>query len=244
MRSTVGDHYQDLPRPIGVMLKEFPDGTTTGRHAHLRAQLLYAIRGLMVANTARGAWAVPPGQALWIPPGVEHDIAMHGAVSMRTAYIDAAAAQLGDFRLLQVSDLLRAALCALGELPLLYDPDGRGGHLEALILDEIARAPSTGATLPMAADARLKRMCDALLENPSLSHDIDEWADRVGMSRRTLTRTFRSETGLSFAEWRRRLRALAVLRSQAGGASLHKAAGDVGYRSPRALKVMMRRLEK
>jgi AraC-like DNA-binding protein len=37
--------------------------------------------------------------------------------------------------------------------------------------------------------------------------NLDGWASRAGASRRTLARLFRGETGLSFAEWRARLRA-------------------------------------
>jgi AraC-like DNA-binding protein len=37
---------------------------------------------------------------------------------------------------------------------------------------------------------------------------IDQWADRIGMARRTLTRRFTAETGLSFAQWRQQARLL------------------------------------
>jgi len=80
-------HYPEVDRPVVAMAKEFPAGTRTGRHSHARAQLLFAVRGLMVANTAAGTWVVPSGYALWIPPGVPHDVSMHGQVAMRTAYV-------------------------------------------------------------------------------------------------------------------------------------------------------------
>ena len=51
VRSTRSGDYQDVPRPVAVMAKDFPSGATTGRHGHSRAQLLYATAGLMVATT-------------------------------------------------------------------------------------------------------------------------------------------------------------------------------------------------
>jgi AraC-like DNA-binding protein len=243
MRSTLADDYQDVPRPVAVMAKDYPSGATTGRHGHPRAQLLYATAGLMVATTEDGTWAVPAGHALLIPPGVMHDVAMHGTVSMRTAYLTpgALATTPSACQILRVSPLLDIALVALAGEPILYDLAGRGGHLAALVLDEIGRAPDTPFALPLPQDPRLRRLCRALIDDPGLDGGIDTWAEEVGVSRRTLTRRFREETGLSFGSWRRRVRLLEVLTRQARGATMHEVTVAVGYRSPRALQAMMQR---
>ncbi|WP_431858182.1 AraC family transcriptional regulator [Azospirillum sp.] len=243
MRSTLADDYQDVPRLVAVMAKDFPSGAATGRHSHPRAQLLYATAGLMVATTEGGTWAVPTGHALLIPPGVLHDVAMHGAVTMRTAYLapEALAVVPPGCRVIRVSPLLDATLVALAAEPTLYDLTGRGGHLAALVLDEIARAPDTPFALPLPRDARLRRLCRALIDDPGLDGGIDAWAEGVGMSRRTLTRRFREETGLSFGAWRRRVRLLAALTRQAQGGAPHEVSAAVGYRSPRAFRAMMQR---
>src|SRR6185437_16253974 len=62
--------------------------------------------------------------------------------------------------------------------------------------------------VPMPRDARALRVARALLDDCSIDHDLDRWADEAGASRRTLARIFRAETGLGFAEWRARLRAV------------------------------------
>jgi hypothetical protein len=46
------------------------------------------------------------------------------------------------------SPVLEAALVVLSAEPAAYDESGRAGHLTALILDEIARAPATAFALP------------------------------------------------------------------------------------------------
>src|SRR3954463_11936772 len=122
LRSLQADDYQDVPRPVAVLAKDFASRTRTGAHSHPRAQLLYATAGLMVVTTEDGTWAVPAGHALLIPPGVVHDVAMHGAVAMRTAYLTAAAlaAPPSVCRVLRVSALLDAALVALSDEPVLY----------------------------------------------------------------------------------------------------------------------------
>lgn len=143
-------------------------------------------------------------------------------------------------RVIATSPLLSATVSAFLEQPTLYDEDARGGHLAALILEEIALAREGPFALPMPSDRRLQRLCRDLTETPSIDLDIDQWADNLGMSRRTMTRKFRTETGMSFAEWRRRLRTAHVMRRQAEGAKLEEAAADVGYRSLSSLRKALR----
>jgi AraC-like DNA-binding protein len=225
------------------MAKEFASGSGTGDHSHPRGQLLHAVKGVMMARTADGAWIVPPGHALWIPPGTVHSVQMRAAVAMRTVYIRRAEAEtlLPVCRVISVSPLLREAILALLAEPVLYDEQGRGGNLAMLVLNEMGRAATAEFELPLPKDPRLIRLCEALIGNPAISLDLDEWAAHIGLSRRTLTRHFRVETGLSIGVWVRRLRALhaeALLRE---GASVNLAARKVGYQSPSALTAMMRR---
>jgi len=77
-------------------------------------------------------------------------------------------------------------------------PVGRGGHLAWIILDEVRRATAAPFELPIPQDRRLERLTRALVQNPASPATIDEWAEGFRLSRRTLTRLFRSQTGLSF----------------------------------------------
>lgn len=246
MRSIDARDYQHVPRAVAVMAKDLASGVSTGRHQHERDQLLYATSGLMVATTDHGTWAVPTGHALLIASGVMHEVVMHGDVAMRTAYLRPGAlgvATPDSCRVLLVSSLLDASLQALAEEPILYDEHARGGHLAALVIDEIARAATTPLAVRLPTDARLRTLCRALLDTPALAHDLDAWALQIGLSRRSLTRRFREETGLSFGEWRRRVRLLHTLTCRAQGQTVQEAARNAGYRSPRALKALMRRAE-
>ena len=238
MRSIRAEDYQALPRAVAVMPKTFAAGSSTGRHHHPRAQLLYATAGLMMATAEDGTWVVPEGHALWIPPGLPHAVVMHGDVAMCSAYlaVEAIPGFPGRARVIEVSPLLAAALAALTGEPVLYDEAGRGGHLAALVLDEIGRAPETRLTLPLPRDARLRRICLALIDDPARALDLDAWAEQAALSRRTLTRRFRRETGLTFGQWRARARIVRALALAADGRSLRQVAEAVGYRSLQALR--------
>ena len=69
------------------MAKSFPGRLLIERHHHVRAQLVYAVAGVMTIETDAGAWLVPPDRALWIPAGVPHQIRVAGTLEMRTLYV-------------------------------------------------------------------------------------------------------------------------------------------------------------
>jgi hypothetical protein len=111
------------------MAKDFPDGFHIAPHAHERAQLIFAARGVMTVSTGSGSWAVPPQRAVWMPGGVRHEIRMSGTVSMRTLYVrsDAAAALPPAVRVIAVSPLLRELILRACVLPVHYDEARRRG---------------------------------------------------------------------------------------------------------------------
>lgn len=239
-----GQHYPEIEEAVVAVPKEFAKGVSTGRHSHRRGQLLYATKGMMVATTGVGTWFVPPSHALWIPRDTEHEVAMHGCVSMRTAYIDQDAFENllpRKCRVIAVNALLSALLVALCACLDERAAVERRRHLSALIVDEIANAAPTPFALPLPQDRRLSILTRRLIANPPLNLDIDGWCLEVGVSRRTLTRCFLRQTGMSFGTWRRRLRLLAAAALVAEGAPLSRAAMKVGYRSADAFKSMARK---
>ena len=242
-RSTNASDYQDAPRPVAVMAKSLADGSVIDWHHHPRGQLLHAIRGIMRVETESATWLVPPANALWIAPRLEHRVSMRGHVEMRTLYIDAGAGEALPARpkLVEVTGLLRELILSALQEPIDYDERGRGGLLARLILVELARAPGRTFDVPMPRDPRALRVARSLLDRPGIALDLDAWAIEAAASRRTLARLFRSETGLSFGEWRARLRAIDGLARLSAGAPVAHAAADVGYASPSAFSAMVRR---
>ena len=58
--------------------------------------------------------------------------------------------------------------------------------------------------LPMPEDPRLQDLANTLLSTPDDPSGIDDWAQRLNMSSRTLMRRFRQETGVTLGQWRQR----------------------------------------
>lgn len=242
-RSIYPDDFQAVPRPLAAMAKDYPHGWVNDWHRHRRAQLVYASSGVMTISTPHGVWVVPPNRALWIPAATDHHIVMSGRVTMRTLYIEpeAAAGLPTTCGVVAVSGLLRELILRAVEMPLLYDEAGPDGRLAALILDELRVLPALPLHLPSPRDARLRRLCEAVRDNPGDGRTLDEWGAAVGASARTLARLFRKETGMTFAAWRAQARLLAALARLAAGGKVTSVALDLGYESPSAFISMFRR---
>lgn len=230
-----------VPRPVVALADEYPARFVDPRHSHARAQLLYAASGVMSVVTDAASFVIPPQRAIWVPAGVFHEVTCRSAVSVRTLYVEAAADLPRDCRVIDVSELLRALILEAMTLPREYDAGGRDGRIVQLILDSIAIPSSGSLQAPMPRDTRLLRVCQALIEDPTRADSLDDWAARACMSRRTFTRGFRDETGLSFAEWRQHVRLLEALARLACGQPVTSIAFDVGYESPSAFTAAFQR---
>ena len=234
--------HDRVDRPLAAFARDYADRDDTGRHSHVRAQLLYAVAGVMRIATDAASFVVPPGRALWVPAGLPHAVSMQGQVAMRALFVrgDAARAGPADTTVLVVSPLLRELILAACAEPLEWDEAGRGGHLAALILDEIARAATLPLGVPEPRDARLKRLADALRADPAAPLTLDAWAMRSGASARTLRRLFQAETGMGFGRWRQMLRLAEAAALLAEGMPPARAAARVGYASAPAFGAAFR----
>jgi AraC-like DNA-binding protein len=225
-----------VDRPLAAFAQDYADGLSTGEHSHARAQLLYATSGVMRIAAAGALHVVPPGRALWVPAHLPHAVTMQGRVAMRALFLRADA--IGRFpagvAVLAVSALLRELVLAACDGPLEWDQAGRGGHLAALILDEISAAPALPLGVPQPRDPRLLRLAESFRADLARDRSLEDWAPEVGASPRTLTRRFRAETGLGFAVWRQQTRLAEAAALLAQGMTPARAAAAVGYASASA----------
>lgn len=246
MRQTRITQYEDTPRDVVATGNDYPSRFVLPAHTHKRNQLLYAATGVFKAITPVGTWVVPPRRALWIPAGVQHEVHMDGALSTRSAYVTVAAATARGLwqgcEVIGVSPLLHELLQIAVDLPALYDISGRDGKVMDLLLDEICSSPTLPLNTPLPHDRRLYDVCRAMLDAPSLDVDIDAMASQAGMSRRSFTRLFREETGMSFAVWRQQACLLAALTRLARGESITRVAMELGYGSSSAFSAAFRRV--
>jgi AraC-like DNA-binding protein len=236
---------QTAPRPVSALAKSYPAQYVGYAHAHARAQFLYAASGSMKITFASGCWVIPPQRAVWLPPGYQHQTGSIGELEMRTLYIrpDACPANAPEApRMISVSPLLRELVLRIVDMPLEYDEHGQDGRIVSAALGEIDWTPLNPVSLPALQDARLQRMERMLSEHPGDTGTLAQWAARLKISSRTLTRLIRQETALSFQVWRDHIRAFAAIPMLFEGRQVIEVAIAVGYETAWSFTAMFKRV--
>ena len=212
-------------------------------HSHPRAQLIRTLTAPATIRVASGHHILRPGEAAWLPGGIEHSVSANQPQLYHSLYVrpDLAANLSPVSGVLHVSPYLSELIQRLVDL---------GGdtaseaypHLAALILIELKNVRDERQHLPMPSDMRLQRICHSLNENPGDRRTLADWAKLAGASRRMLERGFLDETGMSFSEWRQICRVRAATPLLEAGHTVQQVAFFAGYDSPSAFAAMFRRV--
>ncbi|MDQ7246181.1 AraC family transcriptional regulator [Dongia sedimenti] len=246
VRSDWLSYIDEIPRTL-VATNSVASLTTleqSPRHSHQKAQLLFTVRGIINCEIDDAVWIVPPQCAVWIPGGLPHTVFGSGEVECISLFIEPPEApNLPDkCCTITVSDLLRHLLMRANELPERYDVDGPDGRIVSVILDELAVAPVEDLRLPIPSDPRLKKLTDLLIAAPADRATVAEWASRVALSERSLSRMLAEEVGMSFGRWRRQLHIVLALRHLSTGQTVQAVAMDLGYESASGFVTMFRKM--
>lgn len=229
--------------PVLAFAHRFAGSEHVSEHEHSRSQLLHPTTGVVIVTTQIGRWMVPPDHALWIPAGTRHAVDTIGAVEMQSAYVrlDAINELPAHLHVTGMTRLMRSLLdetVAIGA----EAHDARSNLIRSALLHEIPILPERPLGLPIPRDQRLADLCRDFIALPSAQIEIDNWADHIGMSRRSFTRLFRQQTGLSLSAWRQQASVMAALPRLSAGEPVTMVAMDLGYDSIPAFTTMFSRV--
>lgn len=101
-----------------------------------------------------------------------------------------------------------------------------------LFIEELRATPHAQCLLPWPGVSLL--VVTKALERSNGSVSLAELCSVAEMSKRTLTRRFRAETGLSIGEWRQRFRIWKAMKLLSQGRSVIATAIELGFESPSA----------
>ena len=200
-------------------------------HRYREGQLWAVQQGVITAELDTGSWVVPLRHIGWIPPGVAHATRVHDAARGWMIYLRPDLCPLFPttqtvFDMTPLSSALLERIGGWedhpGELSL---PQNR--QLDVLF-DELKISPANPLFLPMPSSPHLVGMTLTIVADPANKTSLDDWAKRVGMSRRGLTRHFRAETGMSLVQWRIVARMKRALELLAQGDNVNRVAQRLG----------------
>ena len=209
-------------------------------HQHRKGQLIFALGGGVTCRVLSGLWMVPPHCAVWVPGGMRHSNRATANARLFFVYIEPEMIDLPDrCCTLSISPLLRELIVELSDQ--VADDEARAELLARVLLRELPRMPVQQLHLPLSPEPRLKRIANALAEDPSDRRTLAEWAKRVALSESSLARLVVKETGLSFGRWRQQLHLIVAIRELTSGASVQQVSADLGYESVAAFITMFKK---
>ncbi|WP_460417131.1 AraC family transcriptional regulator [Pseudomonas sp. microsymbiont 2] len=235
--------FDQLPAPVYFRYDEFGADTHSPPHRHPWGQLNYASHGLMHLDVEGQRFISPPHYAVWVPPDTEHGCYNPQAIIYRSVYLERRlCAELpAQPCSLVISDILKAILGDFARRDLHIAQDERDQRLVQVLVDQLHLAPAQTCYLPFARSDGLRQVLETLHAEPGDNQPLAHWAAQVHVSERTLARQFLRELGMSFGEWRLRLRFLRAIEALEAGSSIQAIAFDLGYSSASAFIAMFQR---
>ncbi|OPA91130.1 AraC family transcriptional regulator [Pseudomonas fluorescens] len=213
------------------------------KHQHRKAQLIYSLRGILNCEIEDGVWIVPPQCAIWIPGDLPHSARGSGETEFYCLFVepDAAPDLPKTCCTIAVSPLLRELIMKVAGFPEFYAQGGPEDRLIATLLDELVAAPVEDLHLPMPRDPRLRHLVEMMLDDPADKTAKADWATRIGMSERSMSRLLLHEIGMSFGRWRRQMHVILALQRLTKGESVQTVALELGYENASGFVTMFRK---
>lgn len=228
------------PAPLHFRYEKFLANTDYGWHRHPWGQINRISLGILELSLPERTLAAPAEYLVWIPAGVPHAAHIRQALDYVSVYVaDELARQLpAQPCLIPQPPLVRALLddfCARG-VSAVADPWDEAQA--RLLVQRLVQAGSVEDYLPDSADRLLRPILSAVRSQPGDGTTLQAWAQRVHSTERTLARRFRQELGMSFIEWRTRVRLMQALSWLKQGKAVGAIAMDLGYATPSAFIAM------
>lgn len=236
------DSVPDDSHPVRMRARDLEAAAILRAHMHTWGQVTYAPEGTLRVSVGNSTWIVPPLRAIWIPPQVVHEIRTVEKAQLRALYIHTSVMPFQGNRcvILEVSTLLRELIAAL----MMTDIDResvRESLISQLILNELAYSETQAIRVALPTEKRLITLCKALLDDPGSAMTLDDWAQQVGASERTLARLFERDLGMTFGKWRQQIRLAHAIPMISRGMPLSHVSSELGYASQSAFSAMFRK---
>lgn len=218
-------------RPITTYSETLEHAKCAHSHAHSRAQIISCDRGIMEVHTPHTIWTVNPLQSVFIASMEEHQVYFPDHVTVLTAFVDESKlpplpTQSFAF---EPSSFFNSLLVKIVSFSNPSEPTDTQFRILEVFLDELALLTPSTTYLPTSQNLRLKPILDSLKTDLSTKHTLAYYAQKSYMSSRTLSRLFQKELGMSFGDWKMRLKLMEAVKLLGEEKSIKEIALDLGY---------------
>ncbi|WP_237387869.1 AraC family transcriptional regulator [Xenorhabdus sp. Sc-CR9] len=240
---------QAVFQPIIPDILSFRDETLNAEtecrlHTHPFGQLIYVVCGVMETQVGKQRFLAPPEFCIWIPKNIAHS--SYNRKALRFWIIDISPQWTDTLPqqpcIIRLNSIFSAIMVDFFERKLLQPETEKDKRLAQILIDQLEISPKQCTYLPSSKDKLLGPILQLLERNPADNTSLSEWAKKRYTSERTLSRRCRQQLGMSFGEWRQRLRFLHAISLLEQGKNVYEIAFDVGYSSPSAFIAMFQQL--
>ncbi|KAA0986534.1 AraC family transcriptional regulator [Pseudomonas sp. ANT_J12] len=235
--------FSELPAPVYFRYADFDTHEYASAHRHPWGTLEYSANGVLHMEIGSSRFMSPPQYAVWVPPQTEHSFYSNQPINYRAVCL--APSLCRDLPqqacTLAISDILKAILKDFAARDVKIPEQDTDVRLAQVLVDQLQQAPEHACYLPYASSPGLLGILEALQAEPGDNRPLAAWATQIHVSERTLARQFVRELGMSFGEWRLRLRFLAAIEALGSQHSIQDIAFDMGYSTGSAFIAMFQR---
>jgi len=223
----------DHTRPVLTNNRSMQAETGVVAHAHARGQLLWAETGVLSITSESTIWVLPSTHAVWIPSYIPHQVNCETQAQLRNLYIDPAYPIRQDEKsivMLTMSHLLREVILKLTDTKKALT-EQQIKNLGLVAIDELEVLKPFNNNIHSGKDLRLQRLINHIVQHPNEHFSLPDLSNIAGASVRTVERLFKSETGMTFRQWRSRFKLMNSLALIAQGKTSTFIAHELGYKS-------------
>lgn len=205
----------------------------------------YIESGMIQLRTIRECLIFSAGMTVYIPPGIPYikrsikGSAKNWFIHLPKKYTENLPDEITTFG---TSELLLAVFRRVRVYDKTTAENSPYVRLLAVLIDEISCLKKANHLhIPIPRATSLTKVAAEILKNPSDMQSIDHWSSVAAMSRRSFTKHFKKETGLSFSLWRQRVKLVAALKMLEEKRTNTEIALTLGYKNASTFNVLFSR---
>ncbi|QLI80624.1 helix-turn-helix transcriptional regulator [Chitinibacter fontanus] len=234
----------NLPPPAPLLFRHEQIEAQTGyaEHRHPWGQLNRINLGLIEITSPGQVLVAPADYIVWVPAEQAHAAYIRQALAYTSAYVspDWAARLPQHMCLISQTPLIRALFDDFYTRKVSSTAAEHEQLQAELLLQRLLQADQSLHYLPETEHRYLAPILAALRKQPGDTTTLAQWAKQVHTTERTLARHFQRELGLSFLQWRNRLRLLSAQALLKQGIQIQDIAWQLGYSNTSAFIAMFR----
>ncbi|EKO3505015.1 helix-turn-helix transcriptional regulator [Vibrio fluvialis] len=222
---------EQAPSDVFMNFEAFLSNTETREHSHPWGQVQLISGGILEMEAEDTRFLAPPHLAIWVPAGIRHR--SYNRKPIEYCSLNIAAAMTRAFpsktSLIKVTPIVSAIIDDFRQREISVAETPQDLRLVQVLLDQLATRETQHHFLPSSNNKYLAPILAAVEENPTDDTSLQQWAERVHTTERTLARHCQAELGMSFTEWRLRVRYLYSMDLLRNGHSVKEVALTLGY---------------